>query len=590
MTANPAWTRRLARLRRELGAELAQLEPLRELAERRDDLDELLEDLDHQLERASAAGVVLLVGSTGAGKSTMLNALAGRDIATEGVSRPTTAVPTVYAPEDADLAPLLVHLSGPAPAVVRHPGGGGRSTWCDQVLIDAPDVNSIATEHRATVRALAERADVLLVVLHRQSIVEQSAVQFLEDYAHRRRLVFALNRADELTDEARAKLTAQIDGLARERLGVDGPLVFAVSARAAKEGRGSDEWRGLLAELERLVEGGALATVRRHNAIGAAGELAGLLSDVEREVSIDLAEVGDATREGLEAVCVRAHEEVAHRLGLRRAELSNLLLAEAGKRWDGPGGWSLRIGAWSAMGAGLGLALARRNPLAAAGLAAGGAAIGKVREERGRKHLQESLGLLPEPGDLRAAYTEALGPARLRAGRLVGEPAELGVPSHEAVAAALDTAVGESWNRLMHRDVPEVAERSAPAWLRWPLDLPVYALGAWILYRAGEGFFTQSYVGLDFLLNGLLLAVALLFLLRLVVRTAVAGRARGLIRSTSERVRGRLLEDARELAREAEQRSERIARALEHGGRLGARWKHELARGDEPPRDEAGAA
>ncbi len=575
MTRDHDWTRRLGRLRRELDRELARIEPLRETDERREELEDLLRDLDHQLERARAAGVVVLVGSTGAGKSTMLNALSGQEISTEGESRPTTSVPTVFAPEDADLSALLSNLAGPVPGVVRHPSQGGMGL-SGQVLIDAPDVNSIATEHRQTVTALAERADVLLVVLHRQSIVEQSSVRFLEGYGHRRRLVFALNRADELTEEARADLISQVRALASQRLELDDAPVFAVSARRAKNGEGGPPWRGLLDALEGLLREGNLAAVRRHNAIGAAHELAAAGQSIREKTDADLGELHDVTRRGLLELVGRAHGEVAHRLDLRHAELSNLLLSETGKRWDGPGGWSLRIGAWSAVGAGLGLALARRNPLAAAGLAAGGAVVSRVRGERERKHLEESLGLLPEAGELRTFATDALAPARLRAGRLTGDPAALGVPGFEAVLAELEAAVTESWGRLMNREVPEAAESSAPAWLRWPLDLPVYALAGWIVYRAGEGFFTEEYVGLDFLLNGVLLALALLFVLRLIVRSVVSSRARGLIRASASRIAEHLNRAAERLAEPSRERAEQISSAVRHVGELDARWRAEL--------------
>ena len=200
----------------------------------------------------------------------------------------------------------------------------------------------------------------------------------------------------------------------------------------------------------------------------------------------------------------------------------------------------------------------------------------RVRGERERKHLEESLGLLPEAGELRSFATDALAPARLRAGRLTGDPAGLGVPGFEAVQAELEAAVTESWGRLMNRDMPEAAERSAPIWLRWPLDLPVYALAAWIVYRAGEGFFTEQYVGFDFLLNGVLLALALLFVLRLIVRTVVSGRARGLIRASTARIAERLDRTAERLAEPSRTRVDELSGALSHVSELDTRWRAEL--------------
>ena len=146
--------RQLGRLRAELRADLDCVAPLRAVAPHRDDIDRLTSDLDHQLERLPRAAVVTLVGATGAGKSALLNALVGSRVANVGVDRPTTREPVVYAPHDADLTLLLGAIT-PAPRVVRYDRSVG--PWTTQVLIDAPDVNSVAVEHRATVDQLAER-------------------------------------------------------------------------------------------------------------------------------------------------------------------------------------------------------------------------------------------------------------------------------------------------------------------------------------------------------------------------------------------------------------------------------------------------
>ena len=112
------------------------------------------EDLESQLGRVAEAAVITLVGSTGAGKSTLLNALVGRPVATEGTSRPTTTAPVIYRPRDADVRELLDGLPGDPPRVVDYdPDAGGR--WTNQILIDAPDTNSVATLHRDVVEALA---------------------------------------------------------------------------------------------------------------------------------------------------------------------------------------------------------------------------------------------------------------------------------------------------------------------------------------------------------------------------------------------------------------------------------------------------
>src|SRR5215207_4302272 len=98
--------------------------------------------------------VVLLVGPTGAGKSTIFNTIAGRAASPTGVLRPTTrnAVVLVH-PADHD-ALVEGALAGVPPDQVRfvtddeiEPG---------RVLVDAPDIDSLEHANRALTDRLVE--------------------------------------------------------------------------------------------------------------------------------------------------------------------------------------------------------------------------------------------------------------------------------------------------------------------------------------------------------------------------------------------------------------------------------------------------
>lgn len=98
--------------------------------------------------------VVVLGGSTGVGKSTILNSLVGREVTAAGVLRPTTrrAViahhPSVHAVPLRDLADAVA-----APEI---PPG--------VVLLDAPDLDSLEESNREMARRLLEAADLWLFV------------------------------------------------------------------------------------------------------------------------------------------------------------------------------------------------------------------------------------------------------------------------------------------------------------------------------------------------------------------------------------------------------------------------------------------
>lgn len=572
--------RRLERARRELSEELESLAVLRPVAARTLALEDLVDDLDRQLARASDAAVVVLVGSTGAGKSTLLNALAGADIARTGTERPTTSHPTIYAPRDADLGPLTAELPLEARVVRFDPRPDAPASA--HVLVDAPDTNSIETAHREVVEALVERADVLVVVEHRQSILERSTVEFLERFAGRRALVGVLNRADELTADARRQLLEQLRQLLLERLGAGAePRIHAVSAAEAREGRGGAGFETLVADLEDLAGESRLAGVRRHNALGVAAAIAGLADGARRELGERLVQLPAAAREGLGAWIDGVEQEVLERLQLARADLAGELAGEAGRRWDGPGGWALRAGGASALGAGLGLALARRHPALAAGSALGGALVGRARQEIGRRRLADASTLLPEGDSLRAAFARHLGGVRVSAGAIASDLSRLGLPECDELESQLERAVDDAWRRLVNKRLPEAAQRAVhPVW-RFLLDLPVIGLLLVVLQRAITGFWSGEYVGIDFVVNSVLLAFAAAFVVRTGVRAYLAARARRLLRGVGDD----LAASIREVGQGALERVERCTAELEERlsrlGRLDDRWREALERNAE---------
>jgi hypothetical protein len=138
--------------------------------------------------------VVAVAGATGSGKSSLFNALAGRDLSATGVRRPTTARPIActwqpvgagglldrlgIAPQDRhvrlghldapDLAGAtgLAHCSvGDATGTGEDPGGAQEQSLDGLVLIDLPDHDSAAAGHREQVDSLLRLVDVVIWVL-----------------------------------------------------------------------------------------------------------------------------------------------------------------------------------------------------------------------------------------------------------------------------------------------------------------------------------------------------------------------------------------------------------------------------------------
>jgi energy-coupling factor transporter ATP-binding protein EcfA2 len=148
-------------LRRDVAAVRLPL-PIDGAAEAEGSRDRLLAQLDEhllpRLAELSALAVVVIAGSTGAGKSTLYNSLLGEEISEAGVLRPTTREPVlVHHPADAELlaAGPITDLA----RVVQHEGAP-RGT----ALLDAPDLDSFVQENRSTAQQLLEGADLWLFV------------------------------------------------------------------------------------------------------------------------------------------------------------------------------------------------------------------------------------------------------------------------------------------------------------------------------------------------------------------------------------------------------------------------------------------
>src|ERR671919_149483 len=108
--------------------------------------------------------VCILLGSTGAGKSSLLNGLAGAPVSPSGVVRPTTMRPVVLlAPGQVDAFMAGKVLAALADAdrlqLAVHDGA-----FDEIALVDAPDVDSVEAENRKTAEELLQAADLCVFV------------------------------------------------------------------------------------------------------------------------------------------------------------------------------------------------------------------------------------------------------------------------------------------------------------------------------------------------------------------------------------------------------------------------------------------
>jgi hypothetical protein len=159
----------------------------------RDALVQQLEDyVMPRLLQIDAPLLVVVGGSTGAGKSTLVNSLVGRRVTVPGVLRPTTRSPVlVHNPADAKwfgqdrLLPDLVridHLTDDRRAL--------QLVAADEIpeglaIVDAPDVDSVEEENRLLAAQLLSAADLWLFVTSAARYSDQVPWEFLKDAERR---------------------------------------------------------------------------------------------------------------------------------------------------------------------------------------------------------------------------------------------------------------------------------------------------------------------------------------------------------------------------------------------------------------------
>jgi predicted GTPase len=107
--------------------------------------------------------LVLLLGPTGAGKSSLLNTIAGAEVSRAGVLRPTTREAVLYATE-ADAERILA--SGRLGRVEREriTLAAAPATTGGVAVIDAPDIDSVERDNRDLADVLVEASDLCVFV------------------------------------------------------------------------------------------------------------------------------------------------------------------------------------------------------------------------------------------------------------------------------------------------------------------------------------------------------------------------------------------------------------------------------------------
>ena len=336
--SSPELLAALVKLREAVGVASLRLEAP-EVAAARDvrsaTVDQLEDYILPRLVQLDAPLLTVVGGSTGAGKSTLVNSVVGKAVSAVGVLRPTTKSPVlVHHPYDAEwfaperILPDLERTSSPSA------GPSALHLVATDLLprgiaiLDAPDVDSVDYANRALAGQLLAAADLWLFVTSAARYADQVPWEFLQGAAHRGASVAVV--LDRTLPDAAIEVRGHLARMMSARGLRDSPLFIVPESQLDGDGLIApaviNEVRQWLHDL--AADSGARSSVISQTLDGAIRQTVFSSHEVADAVSVQ-ADVAGELRTQVESGFQQIEAEV-----MQTVSNGSLLTGEVGARWQ----------------------------------------------------------------------------------------------------------------------------------------------------------------------------------------------------------------------------------------------------------------
>ncbi len=338
MTAPTAMVTALVRLREALQAvalplEVPKAEDSRVL--RTEMVDQLEDYVLPRLIQIDAPLLTVVGGSTGAGKSTLVNSIVGSRVTEPGVLRPTTRSPVlVHNPADVEwfdrqrILPNLARTTGTGDGPGALQLVAAETVPPGLAILDAPDIDSVEQANRVLAAELLAAADLWLFVTSAARYADQVPWDFLKAAAERSTAVAIV--LDRTPPAAIDEISTHLARMLISRGLRDSPLFTVTEGTVDDDGLLPAEsvaeirtWLNSLA-----ADADARAAVVKQTLDGAVRSLSRRVHDVAEAGS---EQVAVAARLRLDAD--RAYDEAVERIDAASAD-GSLLRGEVLARWQ----------------------------------------------------------------------------------------------------------------------------------------------------------------------------------------------------------------------------------------------------------------